>query len=62
MSARWPALEGEISDTLLREAEYLLNVSHEFRVRLKKMMDLREKVVCPIMISCVCAHKMSNII
>ena len=44
MAARWPVLEGEVSETLLREADYLLTVSHEFRVRLKKMMDIREKV------------------
>ena len=45
MAARWPVAE-EVNETLLREADYLLAVSHEFRVRLKKMMDLREKV-CP---------------
>ena len=44
MSARWPSLEGEVNETLLKEADYLLAVSHEFRVRLKKMMDIREKV------------------
>ena len=44
MAARWPALEGEVDKTLLKEADYLSTVSHEFRVRLKKMMDIREKV------------------
>ena len=43
MAARWPVAE-EVNETLLREADYLLAVSHEFRVRLKKMMDLRGKV------------------
>lgn len=28
---------------LLKESEYLTQVSHEFRVRIKKMVDLREK-------------------
>lgn len=46
MAARWPVLDGEVSETLLKEADYLLTVSHEFRVRLKKIMDMRGKV-CP---------------
>ena len=28
---------------LLKESEYLTQVSHEFRVRIKKMVDMREK-------------------
>lgn len=44
MFARWPELEGEVDEMLLKEADYLLTVSHEFRVRLKKMMEIREKV------------------
>ena len=44
MSARWPTQEGEVDETLLKEADYLLAVAHEFRVRLKKMLDIREKV------------------
>lgn len=42
MHARWP--EAVTVDTLLlKESEYLTQVSHEFRVRIKKMVDMREK-------------------
>ena len=42
MHARWP--ETVMVDTLLlKESEYLTQVSHEFRVRIKKMVDMREK-------------------
>ena len=44
MSAKWPVLDGEVNETLLKEADYLLTVSHEFRVRLKKIVDMRGKV------------------
>lgn len=47
MFARWPELEGEVDEMLLKEADYLQTVSHEFRVRLKKMMEIREKVEQP---------------
>lgn len=43
MNARWPVLEGGMDETLLKEADYFQTVAHEFRVRLKKMMDIREK-------------------
>ena len=43
MQAHWPEVD-EVDLTLLKEAEYLTNVSHEFRVRLKKMVEMREKV------------------
>ena len=43
MSARWPEA-GKVDLTLLKESEYLTTVTHEFRVRLKKMMDMRGKV------------------
>ena len=43
MAARWPEA-GMVDLTLLKESEYLTNVTHEFRVRLKKMMDMRGKV------------------
>lgn len=42
MSARWPEA-GKVDLTLLKESEYLTTVTHEFRVRLKKMMDMRGK-------------------
>lgn len=37
---------GVVNSTLLREAEYFNEVMHEFRVRIKKMMDIRGKVRC----------------
>ena len=43
MHARWPEV-GVVDLTLLKEADYLTTVSHEFRVRLKKMVEMREKV------------------
>ena len=43
MKALWPDVR-EIDDLLLKESEYLTEVSHDFRVRLKKMLELREKV------------------
>ena len=43
MHARWPEV-GVVNLTLLKEADYLTTVSHEFRVRLKKMVEMREKV------------------
>ena len=43
MHAHWPEV-GVVDPTLLKEADYLTTVSHEFRVRLKKMMEMREKV------------------
>ena len=44
MRARWPEV-GVVDLTLLKEADYLTVVSHEFRVRLKKMVEMREKVI-----------------
>ncbi len=46
MNAVWP-VAGEVELSLLKEADYLTFVSHEFRVRLRKMMDMKGKV-------CVC--------
>lgn len=43
MNALWPTV-GVVDHTLLKESEYLTYVSHEFRVRLRKMMDMRGKV------------------
>ena len=43
MHAHWPEV-GVVDLTLLKEADYLTMVSHEFRVRLKKMVEMREKV------------------
>ena len=43
MNAVWPTV-GEVDKTLLRESDYLTTMSHEFRVRLRKMMDMKGKV------------------
>lgn len=43
MAAKWPEA-GPVDHTLLKESEYLTHVSHEFRVRINKMMDMRGKV------------------
>lgn len=45
LKARWPEV-GVVNRTLIREAEYLNEVVHEFRVRIKKMMEIRGKVSC----------------
>lgn len=42
MAARWLKAE-PVDYTLLKESEYLTHVSHEFRVRIKKMVDMRGK-------------------
>ena len=42
MAAHWPEA-GPVDHTLLKESEYLTHVSHEFRVRIKKMVDMRGK-------------------
>lgn len=43
VKARWPTV-GVVNQTLLREAEYFNEVVHEFRLRIKKMLDMRGKV------------------
>ncbi len=43
MNALWPEA-GEVDLSLIKEAEYLTFVSHEFRIRLRKMMDMKGKV------------------
>ena len=43
MAAKWPEA-GPVDHTLLKETEYLTHVSHEFRVRINKMLDMRGKV------------------
>ena len=45
VKARWPEV-GAVNQTLIREAEYFNEVVHEFRLRIKKMMDMRGKVLC----------------
>ena len=43
MTALWPKA-GPVDEMLLKEKVYIDEVSHDFRVRVKKMMELREKV------------------
>lgn len=43
MTAQWPVSE-KVDELVLKENNYLNEISHDFRVRLKKMMELREKV------------------
>lgn len=42
--ASWPEV-GVVDHTLIKETEYFGEVLHEFRVRIKKMMDIRGKVM-----------------
>lgn len=43
MRASWPTA-GPVDETFLKEKLYIDEVSHDFRVRIKKMLELREKV------------------
>ncbi len=44
MNASWPIADN-IDDVLIKEEEYIDEVSHDFRVRVMKMLELREKVI-----------------
>ena len=62
MAARWPEAE-PVDYTLLKESEYLTHVSHEFRVRIKKMVDMRGKAsakddmsASPLCLMCIFGH------
>ena len=44
MNARWPT-SGDVDKLMLMEVNYLDDLLREFRMRIKKMMDLREKVI-----------------
>ncbi|KAL5460341.1 hypothetical protein EMCRGX_G033786 [Ephydatia muelleri] len=44
MHASWPQC-GEVDDLLIREAKYLTDVTHEFRVRMKKMTERKGKTL-----------------
>ncbi len=43
IKARWPEV-GVVDSTLLKEAVYLNDTLHDLRVRIKRMMEIREKV------------------
>jgi leucyl-tRNA synthetase len=42
MNAMWPESE-KVDEVVLKESQYFTDVSHDFRVRMKKIMELREK-------------------
>ena len=46
MEAQWPALlgDGTVNDIAIEAVHHLIKVTHEFRVRLKKMLDMKGKV------------------
>ena len=46
MAARWPTLLGDgiVNDVAIEAVHHLVKVTHEFRVRLKKMLDMKGKV------------------
>ena len=58
MNARWPT-SGDVDKLILLEVNYLDDLLREFRMRIKKMMDLREKVrkwykISHYSVSCPC--------
>ena len=46
MEAQWPGLlgDGTVNDVAIEAVHHLIKVTHEFRVRLKKMLDMKGKV------------------
>lgn len=46
MDASWPALlgNGTVNEVAIEAVHHLIKVTHEFRVRLKKMLDMKAKV------------------
>ena len=46
VQAKWPNLlgDGVVNELAIEEIQYLVKVTHEFRVRLKKMITIKEKV------------------
>ena len=44
MNASWPAA-GEVDQPLLKSADYLSDCAHDFRVRIKAMMNPKGKKV-----------------
>lgn len=47
MHARWPEAD-KVDELLLMEVNYLDELLHMFRVRIKKMLELRERVNKPL--------------
>jgi len=46
MEAQWPTLlgDGTVNEVAIEAVHHLIKVTHEFRVRLKKMLDMKGKV------------------
>jgi len=45
MKARWPTLlgDGAVNEVAIEAVHHLIKVTHEFRVRLKKMLEMKVK-------------------
>ena len=44
LNASWPA-EGDVDELLLQSSQYLMNSTHEFRIRIKNMLTAKSKKV-----------------
>ena len=46
MKTRWPTLlgDGAVNEAAIEAAHHLIKVTHEFRVQLKKMLEMNFKV------------------
>ena len=46
VQAKWPSTlgDGVVNELAIEEIQYLVKITHEFRVRLKKMITVKEKV------------------
>lgn len=56
MEAQWPDLlgDGTVNEIAIEAVHHLIKVTHEFRVRLKKMLDMKRKVSNEILCLCKC--------
>ena len=47
VQANWPSPlgDGAVNELVIEEIQYLVKVTHKFRVRLKKMISIKEKVM-----------------
>ena len=55
VQAKWPNTlgDGAVNELAIEEIQYLVKITHEFRVRLKKMVTVKGKVGCAILNFCV---------
>jgi len=46
VQARWPSTlgDGVVNELAIEEIHYIVKITHEFRVRLKKMISVKGKV------------------